>query len=260
MAKNKTIINIHAKRYVQEVFEARLREEGFVCPDDKYLCWYRAKNNEVLNSVIFCTSFPEMPLFLDIGYEFAPFFIDPIYIRNVNYNQYFCDRRDSFRKQFLLEAKPSTKAPYSEDIWVSAPIDGGRGLYTFDEVLLPKFESAVSIEDCYSIHKQYHVDDSKQWGKMLLFEASREFIDEAIYLDDSEIYPYCRARIEKVVKVLKAIVAKKPNNQKWKDELKHWEQLYTAFFDDAREEYLLILERRKEEITKKLRKKFGIEI
>lgn len=260
MAKNKTIINIHTKRYVQEVFEARLREEGFVCPDDKYLCWYRVKNNEILNSIIFCSNWPEMPLLLDIRYEAAPLFIDPIYIQNVNYNTTLFVRRDSFRCQTIREAEPSTNAPYSADSWVMAPVDGGRGVYTFDEILLPLFEKTVSIADCYSIHKQYHIDKNKQWGGRLFSDASWEFIDEAIYLGDSEIYPYCRARIEYSVNLCKAVLAKKPNNQQVQDALQHWQQLHVALFDDAREEYLGILERRKEEITKKLRKRFGIEI
>lgn len=33
----KNLRNLHARRYIQEVFATRLRDEGFVCPDDKLL-------------------------------------------------------------------------------------------------------------------------------------------------------------------------------------------------------------------------------
>ena len=263
MAANKTLINIHTKRYVQEIFEARLREEGFVCPDDKYLCWYRVKNKEVLNSIVFCSSWSQMPLFLDIGYEFAPLFTDPIYIKNVNFNSSTHIRHDCFQRKAILEAgsiEAANLAPFSPDIQVNAPRHAGRGIYTFNEVLLPMFEQAVSVRDCYSIHKQYHLDMNARYGDTLFKVASREFIDEAVYLDDTEVYPYCRARIERALKMYKHLVEKKPDNQQLQDILKHWEQLHAALFDGAREEYLGILEMRKKKITAKLRKKFGLEI
>ncbi len=51
MAQNKAMANTHAKRYIESVFEQRLREEGFVCSNDKFLCWYRVKNGEILNFI-----------------------------------------------------------------------------------------------------------------------------------------------------------------------------------------------------------------
>ena len=56
MAKNKTEINIHARKYIAAVFENRLREEGFSCPNEKLLCWYRIRKGELLDTVIFCSN------------------------------------------------------------------------------------------------------------------------------------------------------------------------------------------------------------
>ena len=263
MAKNKTEINIHTKRYVQEIFEARLREEGFICPDDKLLCWYRVKNQEVLNTLIFCSAWPQMPLFLDIGYESAPLFTEPVYIRNVNFNDSTHFRFDCFHRTAILESESISKAnlaPYSPDIQVYAPRHGGRGIYTLNEVLLPMFEKTASIEDCYSASKQYHIDQYTRFGGKLFANASREFIDEAIYLDDTEIYPSCRVRTEEALRLYQKLVAKKPTDKALQDILHHWEQLHTALFEDGREVYLDILELRKQKITAKLEKKFGIVI
>lgn len=261
MAKNKTMINIHAKLYIQEVFETRLREAGFECPDDKLLCWYRVKNQEVLNTLIFCSSWTQLPLFLDIGYEFVPLFTEPVYIRNVNFNGSTHFRNDCFRRIGNFEGgtfKTANLMPYSSEIQILAPGHGGRGIYTFNEVLLPMFEQTVTIEDCYAAHKQFHLNNDTRFGGALFGDASREFIDEAVYLDDSEVYPYCKARIEKATRLYTTLIKKKPNDNSLQEMLNHWNQLKTALFDGGREEYLGILELRKERNSAKLRKKFGI--
>ena len=122
------------------------------------------------------------------------------------------------------------------------------------------FQLAIFQIDLQMLYKQYHIDNSNQYGGTLFGNASREFIDEAVYWDDTEVYPHCRARIEKALKMYKMLVTKKPSNQQLQDILKHWEQLHVALFDDAREEYLGILELRKENNIEKLRRKFGVEI
>ena len=263
MAKNKTVINIHAKRYIQEVFENRLREEGFTCPDDKLLCWYRVKNQELLNTIIFYSSWPQMPLFLQIGHEFTPLFTEPIYIKNVNFNASLNFRHDIFWSKQNLESlakHAENLRPYSPDSWVYAPGHGGRGIYTFDEVLLPMFEQTETIEDCYTSHKQYHLEKKPRFGSSLFGEASREFIDEAIYLDDVEVYPYCKARIERALNLYTILVEKKPNDKALKDALDHWTKLKIALLDGERKAYLDSLELRKAKNIAKLHKKFGISL
>ena len=84
MIKNKTEINIHARKYIAAVFEQRLREEGFTCPNEKLLCWYRIRNEELLDTVIFCSNWSNLPLTMDIYYEVSLFFARPLYIQNVN--------------------------------------------------------------------------------------------------------------------------------------------------------------------------------
>ena len=62
MASNKTLLNIHAKKYIQAVFEERLREEGFRCPDEKLLCWYRMRSDVLYDTIVFRSSWPNVPL------------------------------------------------------------------------------------------------------------------------------------------------------------------------------------------------------
>lgn len=263
MAKNKTVINAHTKQYVQQVFERRLREEGFVCPDDKLLCWYRIKNQEVVNSLIFCSAWTQLPLFLDIGYESAPLFTEPVYIPNVNFNETVHFRHDCFQRTGNFEAgsfKNANLIPYSPDIQIYAPGHAGRGIYTFDEILLPFFEQTATIEACYCAHKQFHLDHDTRLGGRLFGDASREFIDEAVYLDDAEVYPYCTDRIDNAIMLYTELTQRKPKDQKLPEILNHWEQLKVAIGDGGRKEYLDVLNSRKERNIAKLSKRLGVTI
>ena len=88
MSPKKQLRNLHAKAYIQEVFESILRAEGFQCPDDRLLCWYRIHNEEVVNSIIFYTQYPNLPLMLGIGYGIFPSFQKPFYLSNVVSNDH----------------------------------------------------------------------------------------------------------------------------------------------------------------------------
>lgn len=261
MSGNQTQINIYARNYIQDIFETRLCEEGFVCPDDKYLCWYRVKGHEVLHTLIFCSSWSQTPLMMNIGYEAVPFFVDPMYTKNVHFPANSHIRHDCFRRTAILEAgafRGANLMPYREDVPVLAPGHGSRGLYTFDEMILPLLNETVSVEACYLMHKQYHLDHDTRFGGTLFADASREFIDEAVYLDDTEIYSYCRKRIENALKMYRGLVWRKPRDQMLKDILHHWEQLHAALFDDAREAYVRTLEARKNRNIQHLREQFGL--
>lgn len=60
--------NVHARRYIEEVFAERLRSEGFVCADNNSFCWYRIVNEKIVNSIIFCSTWVNLPLMLSMGY------------------------------------------------------------------------------------------------------------------------------------------------------------------------------------------------
>ena len=51
--KNKQLVNIHMKNYVEAVFADRLREEGFISVKDRHFCWYRIQSNDIINAVYF---------------------------------------------------------------------------------------------------------------------------------------------------------------------------------------------------------------
>lgn len=258
MAKNKTIINIHAKRYIQAVFEARLRDEGFHCPDDKLLCWYRIRGSDMFDTVIFRSAWTNLPLSMDILYEVSPLFFAPLRTQNVNYNDSTHIRFDCLRHFSNLEKGPISEAnmaPFSPDVLVYAPKHGGRGIYAFNEVILPAIDAIHTINESYQIHKevQYRSPNKSCW----FWNASREYVAEAIYVNDTEVYPYCRKRIERALSMYRDLAWMRPSNREISIILEDWELLRTALFEDGRMEFLDILEQRKIR-TKRLLKKWGI--
>lgn len=260
MANNKKLIQHHAKKYIEDVFESRLREEGFSCPNDRYLCWYRVNGGEIVNALVFFSCWSNIPVMLEIGYGIHPLFQRPAYTTNVNYPKRPIDN-ELFREQPLVEDVPIGAMGYiryAEDIQVMAPGHGGKGIYTFDGIILPQMDSVHTIEECYLLHKQNLLNSAYDDLAAKFSGLSSVFIDEAIYVDDAEVYPFCKQQVTKMIALFQKQCANYPSNKDYLIALHSWEQRRAALFDGSREEYLSILGNRKNENTKYLKTKLGI--
>lgn len=248
MAKNNHLFNMHAKGYIDSVFVKRLQEEGFICPDDRHLCWYRI-NGDIVNSIIFYSSWTQMPIYLEVGYGIHPLFQKPAYTTNVNYhkrpieNELLCG-------QPLVENCPVNEMRYtcySSDIQVYAPGRDGRGLYTLEGVIFPKMEHVDTIKACYHLHKQWYMGLHHENPAIKFSGLSAVFIDEVIYVGDTDMFPYCRKRIENVIKLRQKNCLDNPDNKEYQIALREWEQRRAALFDGKREKYCEILDKRKKD-------------
>lgn len=267
MAKNKTVINIHARNYIAAVFEKRLREEGFTCPDDKLLCWYRVQGNQILNSIIFFSPWSNLPLMLYMGYGIHPLFAEPIFTNSVHFTKRpSCD--DCFLEQPIIENVPINSmgySIYSPEIWVDAPGHPGKGIYTLDEIILPKMAQIHSVEDAYAFHKKRRQDI---WGSGSRFYKpefplgviSKCFIDMALYTDDKEVYPYCETEVNKFAPWYRKKSLQNPNKKELAKQADEWESLLTAFTDSGRKAYLDHLCMFKEKNIQYLKRKLGVTI
>lgn len=261
MAKNKTIINAYAKIYIEEIFSKTLQAEGFSCPDEKMLCWYRLRNGEILDTVVFCSKWTSLPLLLDIYYESIPLFIEPFRIQNVNYNAHSFDRGDCSKRRAILEGDNINGASltlYRCDVWVDAPAHGNRGLYTLTHKILPYFQNIETAYDCYLSHKETYLKGdpaNRYYGGMSL-----EFITEALFFNDEEMLPFCRERIPSAFKTLEREMGYSPKNQELKKMQVNWQRLSDAFFDGKRDEYLEYLRQLEIQNIQKLQKRFGLKI
>jgi hypothetical protein len=265
MAKNKTVINIHARNYIAAVFEKRLREEGFTCPDDKLLCWYRAQGNQILNSIIFFSPWSNLPLMMDIGYGIHPLFSEPVFTNSVHFTKRpSCD--DRFVAQPIIENVPINSmgySIYSPEIWVDAPGHPGKGIYTLDEIILPKMEQVHSVEEAYAFHKKRRQDS---WDRPFydpqnpLGPMAKCFIDMVLYSGDSELYPYLITVVNREAVWYRQQAVQNPNKKELAKQADEWEFLLTAFTDEGRKEYLEHLSVCKEKNIQYLKKKLGVAI
>lgn len=265
MAKNKTAINIHATNYIAAVFEKRLRDEGFTCPDEKLLCWYRIQDSQILNSIIFFSAWSDLPLMMDIGYGIHPLFSEPVFTNSVHFTKRPVDD-DRFVRQPIIENVPMDDMQYSiysPEIWVDAPGHPGKGIYTLDEIILPKMQQIHSVEEAYAFHKKRRMDAQLQAcldPQRPLGALSKSFIDMALYADDKDVYPYCEAEAGRFALWHREQSAKAPGNKELAKQADEWEALLTVFTEDRREVYLKQLELRKQENVRHLRKKLGVTV
>lgn len=263
MAKSKTEANIHAKRYVEAVFENRLREEGFTCPDDKYLCWYRVSASEIMNTIVFHSPWERLPVELNIHYGVYPLFIKPIYTSSIMAQRNFMDNV-RFCRQPLVEDCPTNNMgyiPFSSNISVYAPGREGKGIFTFDGILLPEMNRITTVEDCYLFHKQRRLAWSGNFYETTadkFHSLSSSFIDLAVWVNDVEVYPYCEISILDNINSYTHKCRRFPNRKEFLEELQHWQLLKNAISDNGRAEYLRILEQRKSENIQFISKRLNI--
>ena len=259
-SKNSQLVSKHVRNYVQAVFSERMQEAGFISPDGKGICWYRIQNTDIINTIFFFTVWNIIPVHVEIGYGIHPFFAQSFYAGNA----YVPDRPIDFERffeQVLLENCPINAmmyTPFSPEAQVYAPGRYGKGIYTFDHIILPKMDKIKTISDCYLMHKQEYLSFTQYDIPTRFNPISSTFIDEAIYVDDVEVYPYCKTSLEKSINALNSLHERYPQKRIYQEELNHCELQRQALFDNNRDEYLKTLELWKKKNIQMLRKKFGI--
>lgn len=248
MANNKKMRNAHAAKYIEAVFAPRLREEGFFCPDDRLLCWYRIKNNEIIQSVFFFSCWSNLPLLLQIAYGVHPLFVTPHFMTDV-----YCPGRpmdERFHEMTIQEGDTRLFAPYSDEALVYCPQADGYGVDTFNSVILPILDRIDSMEKCY--------DYNKKIIRGNIAKMSITAIDEAIYLNDLQAIDDCKEALAKRIPHYQNLVEMFPNNKEYAEGLVQSQMQKQALYDDQREEFLRSIEQRKQKTIKFFRKKFGI--
>ncbi len=255
MASNYLIQNEHAKNYIEAEFAERLRQEGFRCPDDRLLCWYRVINEEVIQSIVFFAVDGYFPMFMNIGCGAFPIFRKPVYTKKVVFPERPIDF-ERFWPQNIVEDvhRPTTLSDFSPNIWVMAPNGEGRGIYTLDKIILPEFAQATSVESCYQYHINKRLSLNVEKDELKFKSISDVFINEAFIFEDTVMYPFCVRRIEEMVSIREYFCQKAPKNKVYAEELNIWRRLREAFSGGDREAYLSDLSARKEDTIRYLNK------
>ena len=250
--------NYHAKRYIEAVFAARLREEGFFCPDDRLLCWYRVLNHEILQYLYFYTIHRDYPLQIQIGTGCHFLFTEPVWITDV----YFPGRplaAGLIQDYTIFERSRERVGSLGKDVYVDMPTTGGRGVYTFDEVILPHMQAIETPDQCYQMHRRALTNYEAPPGTLFQAPLSTAFIDEVINMHDAQVYPSCIERVEHDIIFCKNLLQTKPDKQEYQQYLQTAQMQKQALVEEKRDIYLQILEKQRKRTIKWL-KKMGIPV
>ena len=180
----------YATRYIHEVFEERLKEEGFVCPDDTLLCWYRMVGDKVYQQICFLTKWKTIiPVHLYINYGSFPTHMIPYYSRKPFEPTHYIPAFNFLRIAPWQEKPYCTIGRYSDEAKVYVPITGGKGIYTFNEEILPKLNKVHNEEDAYEYHKWLtgYRDGITELNHTNVPWA---FMEEAIFYGDTELFQH----------------------------------------------------------------------
>ena len=256
----KTIANQHAQAYIREVLAEQLIQQGFVSRRGQDIHWYRVVNGEILQAVLFNTQWAALPLLLTISYSCHPLFITPEFPKSVHVSSLLRSIEAFNPGRYIF--KQHNNMVYAPDIAVTCPNDKYKGADILADTL-SMLNSVSSIEQCYMIHKEHYIKVAEICNlppEELFWNISPDFMDEVVYLNDVEMYPYCERRIiSELNRLGKAQEIRKLHNVE-KAELESLEHLKNAVIEGKRDAHLAILAERRLESIRKLKRQTGIEL
>lgn len=250
---NKAIQNEAARRYVEEIWAERLREEGFICPDDKLLCWYRVVNREIVHFICFNTNHTIIPVWLNVVWGAYPLFVQPYYIRNVH------DSAHSYNFDMSgwipIHEEGVTTRYFRDDIPAYVPAGGTCGLWLLDARILPWLGRCQTETSCYQTHMSNLLSrtDAIENGRYV-GNISPDLVAYAIYKEDLSTYPNWLEKATHYVESLTQDCLNKPTNQQFRHSLQEWTNMLRVLQGGNREEFILQLEHKKQKTLKWLEK------
>lgn len=256
MAKEKVnTLNEHAQNYIRTVMADHLRREGYVSKDGMDLQWYRVMNGNVLHAIYFYTRWAALPMFMAIGYGCHPLFIPPEYPKNI-YMPSMLRSLEALNPGKQL-VKQNGNTVYSSNAAVTCPNDNFYGGDILESILM-QLNGIRTVEQCYAVHKHRYQTAAKLLNLSkdeMYHNISSDFMDEAVFLDDQELYPYCTAQItKKLARYAEAQESRKLWNVE-KYELNALIHLQEAIIDQKREAHLLYLQERQEINIRQLKRR-----
>lgn len=241
---DKKILNEHAQNYVHEVMAEQLIREGFISKNGQELQWYRVVNGEILQAVFFYTQWAAMPILMGIAYSCHPLFITPEYPSGVHMRTMMRSLEAVNPGRYIM--KQTNNMIFSKSAAVTCPDDPYRGTDILSDII-SKLNGIQTIEQCYAAHKQRYITAAKIVKlppDELFWNISPDFMDEAVYINDQEMYPYCAKRIEsELQRYEKAQTVRKLCNAE-KADLEALYHLKIAIMEEKREEHLVYLQER----------------
>ena len=241
------------QNYIRATLADQLRSEGFISKENNGFCWYRVQGGSVVQSIYFYTQHNYLPTFLEIGFGTHPLFLTPLFpgnplMRDLPGNEIL------YPRYVLMDKK--NKYCYSDDIAVSCPEDEQCGSKLVSEII-DVLNSFTSPHACYELHKQWRKDEiaNDSW-----IDVSTHFVDEVIFWNDRNVYPFCEKYIRARCTLLHNALRKNPQSSKYKKELDYLQLLEHVLTSHDRVLHKHLLSERRLQTIHLLKKHVGIDI
>ena len=205
-------LRTHVQNYIRATLADQLLNAGFVSRKDNACCWYRVQGNAVVQSIYFFTHFSDLPTFLEIGFGCHPLFLTPVFPTNPLMRD--LPGNEILYPMYILMDR-SNKHCYSDDILISCPEDEQYGRKLIDAII-DVLNAVTSPQDCYELHKQWRQREieNDSW-----INVSTHFVDEVVFWDDRELYPFCENYVSRRSVLLHNALKKNPQSVKYRKEL-----------------------------------------
>ena len=252
-----SILSKHIKAYVESVVGDNLRREGFINRNGNGTDWHRVLNGEVYQALFFRPVFSYLPIMLQVHYCCHPLYIEPFFPQNLK-SPIGPPRSIEAAGYTQTIIKRCGESVYSPEIAVRCPSDEYKG----KDMIMSCVELLNSIstaEACYMYHKQdyYRVAQEQNWTMeyMFLRRLSVDFIEEAVFYNDQDVFPYCLPWINQEFERY-ALFRKVRRANEYEEAVEFvLKKLNRMFLDGTRDEYLDYLKQRQEENISLLYKK-----
>ncbi|MBQ7098843.1 MAG: hypothetical protein IJO05_03885 [Oscillospiraceae bacterium] len=236
----------HMSAWAKRYFYDKLTAQGFVSYQDKGLSWYKVVDNAILQTVyLFSDSY--MMLIPVLGYGCHPLFINAPLPYKLRETVGFYEEVQCSVLRF-----PEPKIMYA-DCFVMHTKSTEGGAELLDEEVFPHFANLRTEEDAYRVHRdsvKSRLDKflaEHAWADYNGWAVCKDFIDEVIYMNDSEMLEYCKRDLN-------------PSLYWREKDLKRVAEQRAAICDGKRDEFLVMLQKRKKRFVNRLEKNLGIHI
>ena len=253
----------HMQRYTREVFAECLRKEGFSSYKGQDIHWYRIVNNEVIQAIYF-VAFNSAPCtFAEIMYGCHPLFVPPIMQKSpvmhrltdfVQLSYLVPANNADGVERFLLYGEYNNQPYRVPDALIMCSPDLNYGLDALER-LLKVLSRTTNALQCYELHKEL----SRLLSTSGFRVRSSYFVDEALYWEDKEMYPFCAEFVKSEARHLEKAIENEIRLPKTYRQ--SWEQgkvLNQVFENDNFEEYLHALQERAQQNLRLLERSIGI--
>lgn len=236
----------HMSAWAKRFFYDKLTAQGFVSYQDKGLSWYKVIDNSIIQTVyLFSNSY--LMLMPVLGYGCHPLFITAPLPHKVRES---VSTAGNVQSSILLFPTPKVMYADCPVMYTKSP-EGGAEL--LDEIVFPHFTKLRTEADAYRFHREQirtHMDrflSTRSWADFNGMVACRDFMDELIYMEDWEMLKYVDRDLS-------------PSFCRNEKERKRVDEQRAAIRDGKRDDFLIMLQKRKKRFVNRLEKNVGIHV